>query len=217
MSNARAANKFIARLKPDIIIHAAALTGIRECEENKELAWHTNVVGTENLLNGVHENVPNTKFVYVSTACVFYGDRGNYDETDTPHPKNYYSLTKLMGEAAVRNSGVNWLTIRTNFVPRQKWPYPAAFTDRFGTYLFADDLALAIKDVIERKISGVVHVCGDKRMSMFDLARLTTPEVTPMTMKGYNGPPLTVDMTLISRRIRPFELTTTLTAQIQPA
>ncbi len=201
-------NEYVHKLKPSLIIHTAALTGIRECEENKNLAWGTNVVGTENLLNACKEHAPRTRFVYVSTACVFFGDRGSYDESDIPNPKNYYALTKLMGEIAVRNSGLHSLIIRTNFVPREKWPYPAAFTDRFGTYLFADDLALAIQKVMSLDIDGVVHVCGDKRLSMYDLARMTTSEVKGMTMKNYNGPPLTVDMSLTSNRIKPFRLTT---------
>ena len=201
-----AVNKWVREHRPEMIIHAAALTGIRECEENKALAWKTNVSGTENLLGSCDDRSSKPYFVYVSTACVFFGDRGGYNEWDVPHPKNYYALSKLLGESAVRNSRVRWLIIRTNFVPREKWPYPAAFTDRFGTYLFADDLALAIKKVTEQEIVGIVHVCGTKKMSMFELARLTTREVKPMSISDYVGPPLTMDMSLKSSRIPSFDL-----------
>ena len=34
----------------DLVIHAGALTGIRPCEEDNELAWKTNVEGTRNLV-----------------------------------------------------------------------------------------------------------------------------------------------------------------------
>ncbi|MEM3727746.1 MAG: SDR family oxidoreductase [Candidatus Bathyarchaeia archaeon] len=206
--NKEAVFDFIKNYKPEVLIHCAALTGIRECEENKLLAWRINVEGTENLVRACESFVRECYFVYISTACVFYGDKGDYVETDIPYPKNFYSLTKLLGEFVVKYSNLKkWLIIRTNFVAREKWPYPKAFVDRFGTYLFADDLARAIKNIVEEGLTGILHVCGEEKLSMFELAKITTPEVQPMTLKEYNGPPLTVDMSLRSIRIKPFKLT----------
>ena len=203
-----AVSAFLQRTKPEMVIHCAALTGVRECEENKNLAWKVNVEGTENLVEGCRALPNDCYFAQISTACVYYGDRGDYAESDLPYPKNYYALTKLLGEAAVRHSGLKrWLVLRTNFVGREKWRYPKAFADRFGTYLFADDVAKAIREVAEEKMEGILHVVGDRRLSMFELARITTPDVQPMTMDSYHGPPLTVDMTLRSERIPPFKIT----------
>ncbi|MBI4010621.1 MAG: sugar nucleotide-binding protein [Candidatus Aenigmarchaeota archaeon] len=196
---------YIKKFRPHTIIHAAALTNVRQCEIDKKSTWDTNVVGTENLVGACASVVPNCYFVYMSTACVFYGDRGDYIETDIPNPKNFYSFTKLLGEFIVKKLS-NHLIIRTNFVERGEWPYEKAFIDRFGTYLFADDLTLAIKEVIGKKLAGVVHVAGDKKFSMFELAKLTTPNVKPMTMKEADLP-LTQDMTLRSIRIKPYKLT----------
>jgi dTDP-4-dehydrorhamnose reductase len=201
--------EYVSNSKPDLLIHAGALTGIRECEKDKELAFGTNVMGTENLVRACMKSTPKCRFVYVSTACVFYGDKGNYSEKDIPYPKNYYALTKLLGEFVLRESPLEKLIIRTNFVERAKWPYERAFTDRYGTYLFSDDLARAINDVVRMNLYGLVHVCGKERISMFELARLTTPEVKPMTIAEYNGPPLTMDMSLRSIRIKPYEITKT--------
>lgn len=200
--------RFIEENMPDMIVHCAALASVRLCEENKELAWKVNVEGTENLVNACLEHKSDCYFVYISTACVFYGDRGDYVETDIPYPKNFYSLAKLIGEFVVKYSGLeNWLIIRTNFVPRERWPYPKAFTDRYGTYLFTDDLARAIREMVDRRIMGFLHVCGEEKFSMFDLAKITTPDIQPMTLKEYSGPPLTQDMSLKSVRIKPFKLT----------
>ena len=200
--------EYIEKHKPEIIIHCAALTGIRECEDNKETAWHVNVEGTENVVKACENSVSNCYFTYVSTACVFYGDKGDYVETDIPCPKNFYSLTKLLGEFIVKYSTLKqWLIIRTNFVARERWPYPKAFVDRYGTYLFADDLARGIKAVIEDNVTGILHVCGEEKISMLELARMTTPRVEPMSLSEYKGPPLTVDMSLKSTRIKPFKIT----------
>ena len=201
-------DSFIRKHKPDIIIHLAALTGVRRCEENKRLAWKTNVEGTYHLVNAALTFTPDCYFIYMSTPCVFSGEEGEYYEDSIPHPKNFYGLTKLLGEVIVRYSSLKkWLVIRGNFVPREKWPYPKAFIDRFGTYLFADDLAKAIKEVVDNRLTGIVHLVGDRKISMYELAKITTPNVEPITLKEYSGPPLTIDMTLRSKRIKPFKIT----------
>lgn len=208
LTDNKAVSRYIKTNKPELLIHCAALTGIRECEENKEKAWRVNVEGTENLVKACEDAAKDCYFIYVSTACVFYGDKGNYVETDIPYPKNFYSLTKLLGEFIVKHSTLRkWLIIRTNFVAREKWPYPKAFADRYGTYLFADDLAKAIKEVADNNTTGILHVCGEEKISMFELAKITTPEVKPMTISEYVGPPLTIDMSLNSKRIDSFRMT----------
>ena len=202
--------EYIARQKPEMIFHCAALTNVRLCENDHSAAWATNVMGTINLLKACEKSAQETYFIYVSTACVFRGDRGNYKEDDIPYPKNFYALTKLIGEQVTLNSQLeNTLVVRTNFVAKEKWPYPRAFVDRFGTYLFADDVARAISMVVEKRTMGVVHIVGDKKMSMYDLARLTSPETGPMSMVDYTGPPLTIDMSLVSTRLESFKITPT--------
>jgi hypothetical protein len=42
---------------------------------------------------------------------------------------------------------------------------------------------------------------------MFELAKITTSDVQPMSLAEYNGPPVTVDMSLNSIRMKPFKLT----------
>ena len=196
--------EYIARHKPKSIIHCAAWTDVRGCELNKIKAWENNVTATENLIDACQRHIERSYFIYLSSACVFRGDKGNYIETDVPYPDNFYSLTKLLGEFVVKKFE-NHLIVRTNFVPRERWRYQKAFTDRFGTYLFADDLALAIINVYERKLLGVVHIAGMEKLSMFELARITTPDVKPMTMEEIDLP-LPIDMSLRSEKIDPFEL-----------
>src|SRR5262249_41202782 len=180
---------------------------VRMAEEENKLCWETNVRGTEFLVEALLRQNPHCYFVYMSTACVFYGDRGLYAEDDIPRPKNFYGLTKLLGEYVARRIPSH-LIIRTNFVAREPWPYPKAFVDRFGTYLYADEVARAIKDVLARQLTGLVHIAGDRRLSMIELARMTTPEVEPMGVCEVTLP-LTVDMTLISTRIPLYHLTQT--------
>ncbi len=196
---------FFHKYKIDIVIHAAALTTVRGCEENKLLAMQVNVEGTHNLVSEFKNSNPDGKFVYISTACVFDGHSGMYDELNIPYPENFYSLTKLLGEYQVKSFS-NSLIIRTNFVSRKKWPYPKAFTDRFGTYLFSDQVANGIHEVIQKNLDGIIHIVGDKKISMHDLAKLTTPNILPMTLNEYSGPPVTIDMSLDSKRWKKYNI-----------
>jgi len=199
---------YIENHRPQIIIHLAALITIRACEENKKLAWETNVGGTQNLINAMETYCPNGKFIYMSTPCVFSGkpEEAPFYEDDIPNPKNFYALTKLCGEIAVSSSKLKWLILRGNFVAKKKWPYPKAFTDRWGTYLFTEDLAKAIKEVIDEDDVGIIHLVGDKKLSMYELAKITTPDIKPMTMKDYSGPPLTQDMSLDTKNWHKYKI-----------
>jgi dTDP-4-dehydrorhamnose reductase len=195
---------YILRESVDTLIHCAALTNIRYCEEHREEAFNINVNGTRALIEALASKIKQPYFIYVSTACVFPGDssRKYYSEEDVPYPKNFYAVTKLISEC-VSNSfskSLDVLVLRTNFIERKKWPYPKAFTDRFATYLYSDQVASAIKDLVEKRKTGLVHISGDKKMSMFEFARLSDPEVQPMTLKDYSGPPLTINMSLTSMK-----------------
>jgi len=181
------------------------LTKIRPCEENKELASKTNIDGTKNLVDAVLESKKDIYFIYISTACVFDGHNGMFKESSIPYPENFYALTKLIGEHEV-NKLSNYLIIRTNFVAKKKWPYPKAFIDRFGTYLFSQDVAQGIKDVLDSKLNGTVHIVGDKKMSMFELAKITTSNVESMTIKDYSGPKLTMDMSLDTEKWKKYKI-----------
>jgi dTDP-4-dehydrorhamnose reductase len=201
VTNRELVNQFIQRHAPQVIIHAAAMTDVGAAEVDQHRCWNTNVHGTEVLVDALGRYAPHCYLVYVGTACVFYGDRGNYSEEDIPHPKNFYGISKLVAEYVARRVPKH-LVLRTNFVANEPWPYPRAFTDRFGTYLFADDVATAMRQLIEAEQTGLVHVVGSQRMSMYELARLTSPDVGMMTMADVSMP-LTVDMSLRSVRIAP--------------
>lgn len=89
-------NDEIHRVKPDIIIHCAALTDVAYCEkkENQTEAFAVNVGGVNNMLydfSGI--------FIYLSTVHVFSGQKyWNYSERHKPDPVNTYGFTKWAGE-----------------------------------------------------------------------------------------------------------------------
>lgn len=195
--------KYFKEHKIETVIHLAAMTGIPQCEKNKEEAYNINVNGTRRLIETAKKN--NVKhFIYLSTACVFPGTDEDimYDEDMIPYPKNFYALTKLLAEEITKSyKSENFLTTvaRTNF-SSMPWPYPKAFTDRFGTYLFAEGVAKALKEIaITKPNFPIIHICGDKKLSMYEYAKLGKSNVEPMTLNDYKGTPLTKNMCLTTK------------------
>lgn len=191
--------------RPDLVIHLAALADVRKCEESKTDAWNVNVVGTSNIAKTCSEATNHPLLLYPSTPCVFRCDKGNYLESSRPDPINYYGRTKAAAEK-IALAYDNSLVFRKNFVPRARWRYQGAFSDRYGTYLFADELAYVIAQLPSSGLRGVVHIAGEERLSMLELARITTPEVEEITL-GTTDLTLSPDMSLGSERIRRFPIT----------
>lgn len=189
----------------DTIIHVDALHSIKNYEDDKELAMQINFKNTKNLVDAI-KKYPKIKFILISTPCVFNGKDGMFLENSIPYPVNFYGSTKLLAEKEVETL-TNYLIIRTNYVARKPWPYPEAFIDRFSTYLFADQVAKAIVEIIPEKFRGILHITGDKKISMFELAKITTPNVKPTTLANYSGPALNVDMSLDTKRWKKYTLT----------
>ncbi len=114
--------------KPDIIIHAAAMTSVDEAISSPNEYVHNNVVGTQ-IVAKVASKLKVPKFIYISTDEV-YGhltseNDASWLETAPIAPRNTYSATKAAGEhlvVAIGNAeGLNYNIIRmaNNYGPRQ--------------------------------------------------------------------------------------------------
>ncbi|MHA1130839.1 MAG: NAD-dependent epimerase/dehydratase family protein [Candidatus Helarchaeota archaeon] len=193
------------------VIHLAAMTGVVECDNNKAKAFDTNVNGTRRLIETAFKSGSVKHFILVSTACVFPGTDMNAmeDEDSIPEPKNYYSLTKLLQEEIVKSYDspqMKVTIVRTNF-SSMPWPYPKAFTDRYGTYLFPQGVAKGLKDIVIYKPENtIIHICGDRKISMYEYAKAGGSEVGPLTLDEYNGPPLTCNMSLTTKYWKHYKL-----------
>lgn len=203
ITNPKMIEKFINFYKPEIIIHLAALASIPKCEENKTLAWNTNVIGTRNIVEIAKKSWYVHKFIYLQSACIFSGeDDFMYDEDSIPAPKHYYGITKLVAEEIVKSyndDNFQTIIVRTNFTT-MPWEYPKAFTDRFWTYLFAQWVAKGIKEIIEKETKlPIIHICWDREISMYEYAKLGWSNVEPMTLNEYSWVWLTRKMSLTTK------------------
>ncbi|WP_078409070.1 NAD-dependent epimerase/dehydratase family protein [Priestia abyssalis] len=88
--------------KPDIVIHQAAQVSVSKSQKGPMFDASTNVLGTVNLLfQSAKHNVQ--KFIYASSAAV-YGNPASFPirEMDELSPLSFYGLSKLTGEAYVK-------------------------------------------------------------------------------------------------------------------
>ncbi|MBL7698164.1 MAG: SDR family oxidoreductase [Chitinophagaceae bacterium] len=181
-----AIEKFILDQRPDIIVHAAAMTQVDQCELNKQDCYNINVTATRFIIDAA--KAINARFVFVSTDFVFDGNNGPYTEGDEPAPVNYYGSTKMVAEKAVMESGLNWAIARTILVygvaPTSGRSNIIGFvkdnleakkpirmvTDQVRTPTFVDDLAAGILLIIEKKKQGIYHLSGEEVMTPYDIA-----------------------------------------------
>lgn len=170
--NAGDLNKTLKQVRPDVVIHAAAKTQVDDCELNPLQAYLENVLATQFLIKALKPY--RSRLIFVSSDYVFDGKKKSpYVESDLPAPLSAYGATKLLGEEAVRNSGLPWVIVRTSWLYGLKGPNFVAtilrlgrekkslkvVTDQKGSPTYTKDLALAIKKIVEVKnLHGIFNV-----------------------------------------------------------
>ena len=87
------------QIRPDAVIHTAAIANIDVCENKQDLAWKVNVEITKSLAELCQKN--GTKMIVCSTDTVFDGIKGDYLESDSPNGVNFYAKTKIEAEKIV--------------------------------------------------------------------------------------------------------------------
>jgi len=74
----------VRKIKPDIVINAAAYTDVDGCEDNKELAFQVNGYGPGHIAEAC--SIVGAKLVHFSTDYVFDGSKKEYAEFEIPNP-----------------------------------------------------------------------------------------------------------------------------------
>lgn len=195
----RAVARAFDGIRPDLVVHAAAMTDVDACEREPERAWQVNALGARGVAGAAAaRDVP---LVYISTNYVFDGEAPEpYDEDAPTGPLNVYGATKLAGEHAVRDLCPRHLVVRTamiydetgkNFVNTMlrlsgTGQPLAVVADQYGNPTYASDLAEALWRLVARPRFGTFHLINagtaswyEWAVAIFELAR-QQPEVTPI-------------------------------------
>ena len=178
--------KTVESFQPDVIIHAAAITQVDDCEQNKTICYSTNVDATDYLIEAAEE--VNARICYLSTDFVFSGENGPYMESDLTSPVNYYGMTKELAEQHLMQSNLGWTILRTillygkadhlnrsNFIYWVKNNLEAkkhinVVSDQIRTPTYIPDLTEAIIRSIEKGAQGVYHISGRDILSPYQMA-----------------------------------------------
>jgi len=105
----------VRRIKPHVILNAAAYTAVDRAESQPDLGVSINATAPRVLAEEALQL--NALLVHYSTDYVFNGERQQpWIETDEPKPLNVYGATKLAGEQAIQNVGGKYLILRTSWV-----------------------------------------------------------------------------------------------------
>ena len=93
---------FLEELRPDYVIHAAAIAVTDFCNQHPEIAHRINVQGAVNVAEAAKK--VSAKMVFLSTEQVFNGNRepGPYREDDLAQPDTVYGQNKLEAEGHLK-------------------------------------------------------------------------------------------------------------------
>ena len=158
IENLNSIKKYFIKVKPDYLIHCAALSrpmSIHEKDISKSIS--TNIIGTSNIVKIC--NSYKTKLIYFSTNYVYPGKKGNYKENNPVLPINKYAISKLGGECAVQMYD-NSLILRI-CMTEKPFVHKQAFNDVEMNFMFHEDLAPNLLKLIDEK--GILNIGGKKQ------------------------------------------------------
>lgn len=184
----------MTRLQPDVIINCAAFTNVDGAETEQDLAMAVNGTAPGYLAEAALE--ADAILVHFSTDYVFDGQKkAPYVEVDAPNPQSAYGRTKLAGEQAIIQSGLD-----RYFIIRTSWLYGPGgnnfvetilrlaaereelriINDQVGSPTFTGDLADAIFSLLgltnhELRIAdhvpyGIYHFANEGSCSWYEFA-----------------------------------------------
>ncbi len=173
----------LAKFRPDVIVHAAAIPDLDICEADPGKAFLVNVEGTRHVVEAAQEI--NAAIAYISTDAIFDGKKQTpYTESDATHPPTVYGRTKLLAEQMVRDLPAHWIFRvsvlfgpgKTNFVEKGLRKIAAgeeyiAASNQVGTATYTLDAARKIAEVLESRHYGLFHLSNVGACSRLELAR----------------------------------------------
>jgi dTDP-4-dehydrorhamnose reductase len=174
----------LTNLRPDVVLHTAALTDVERCAREPELALRVNGLGTHNVALACQRC--GAALLAVSSNEVFDGSKGRpYYEYEHPNPINAYAQSKLAGEAYTQMHLARFYIVRTAWLYAPKGNnFPVKIVqaaekhgrlrvvcDEISSPTYAPDLAKAISALIHTEQYGSSHFTYEGACSRYELAR----------------------------------------------
>lgn len=193
-SNPQGVAETVRRIRPDVIVNAAAHTAVDKAESEIEFAQLLNAISVEAIAKAAAE--VGAWVVHYSTDYVFPGTGTTaWRETDETSPLNVYGETKLAGEKALQQHCPKHLIFRTSWVYAGKGNNFAktmlrlakdrtemsVINDQYGAptgaELLADCTAHAIRVALNKPdVAGLYHLVAGGTTTWYDYASLVFAE-----------------------------------------
>jgi len=193
-SNPEGVAETVRRVRPDVIVNAAAHTAVDKAESEREFAQLLNATSVEAI--AIEAEKLGAWLIHYSTDYVFPGDGETpWLETDAVAPLNVYGETKLAGERAVQENCAKHLIFRTSWVYAGKGnnfaktmlrlakdrPELSVINDQYGAptgaELLADCTAHAIRTALQKpEVAGLYHLVASGTTTWHDYAALVFAE-----------------------------------------
>ncbi|MCR6637815.1 MAG: SDR family oxidoreductase [Sporocytophaga sp.] len=176
----------VSEIKPDFIIHTAAMTNVDQCETEREACWAQNVDAVKYLIEA-SEKVK-SHLIHLSTDFIFDGKNGPYDENAKANPLSYYGESKLAAEKLVLKSKAKWAIARTVLVygiacdmsrsniilwvkkSLEEGKKIQVVTDQWRTPTLAEDLAMGCYLIMENQATGIYNISGKDFLTPYEMA-----------------------------------------------
>jgi dTDP-4-dehydrorhamnose reductase len=191
LTDEKALKNLMQDLRPDAVIHTAALSRPNDCQSNPDTSFAVNVQASLNLaqLCGAL-GVP---CVFTSTDQVFDGLNPPYDETAPVSPVNLYGEHKRMAEEGMRERNPKTIICRMPLMFGVV-PHAPSFLQSFVSTLQAGQTLKLFADEIRTPISGqtaaqgillalkhkpsCLHLGGTERISRYNFGKVLAKVLT---------------------------------------
>jgi dTDP-4-dehydrorhamnose reductase len=178
----KALKELFIQVKPDAVIHAAAMSAPNMCQQYPSESNKINVSASLHIAElCCQQAVP---MAFVSTDLVFDGCKGNYSESDPVSPVSLYGEQKVNAEAGISDLLPNSVICRMplmfgdvigssqSFIQPMIYSFARAvkqnlFTDEFRSPVSAMSASQGILLALE-KTTGIIHLGGKERISRYD-------------------------------------------------
>jgi dTDP-4-dehydrorhamnose reductase len=173
----------LERIRPDLVVHSAAIADPDICEADPARAFLANYYGTRNVVEAARQ--VGAGVAHISTDAVFDGKKlAPYLEADPPHPLIVYAKSKLQAEQAVEALEKHWIFRvpvlfgpgKTNFVDKGLRKVAAGgeyvvASDQLGSATYTVDAGMKIMEVVEAGRCGLYHLSNQGACTRYELAR----------------------------------------------
>lgn len=189
ITDAAGIDKIICAVKPDAVIHCAAMTAVDKCESERETAYRLNAFGSGNVAAACYRH--NVRLIAISTDYVFDGalDRP-YHEFDIANGGNtVYGQTKFAGEELIRRYMPNHVITRISWLyggggpsfvhtmmalADGSRPELKVVNDQIGNPTSTLAVADGLKSILlAPEVVGTVHLTCEGEATWFDFAQET--------------------------------------------